>query len=97
MRYCSVDGRLNLEEKGVPGSQPEAALPWFEIAERKTRSDKIVFGHWAALRDYRQDYARFNVFPLDAGCVWGGELAAMRLEDGEFFRVLSRREQMGSE
>ena len=91
IRYCSAGGRLNLEEKGAPGSQPEAALPWFEIAGRKTWSDKIIFGHWAALRDYPQDYGRFNVFPLDMGCVWGGELVALRLEDERYFRVASRQ------
>ena len=91
IRYCSAGGRLNLEEKGAPGSQPEAALPWFEIAARKTRSAKIIFGHWAALRDYPQDYNRFNVFPLDMGCVWGGELVALRLEDERYFRVASRQ------
>ena len=97
IRYCSAGGRLNLEEKGAPGSQPEAALPWFEIAARKTRSDKIIFGHWAALRDYPQDYNRFNVFPLDMGCVWGGELVALRLEDERYFRVASRQGLLGSE
>lgn len=91
MRYCSADGRLDLEEKGAPGTQPEAALPWFEIAGRKSRYDKIIFGHWAALRDYRRDYGRFNVYPLDMGCVWGGELAALRLEDERYFSVPSRR------
>ena len=91
IRYCSADGRLNLEEKGAPGNQPEAVLPWFEVAARKTRPDKIIFGHWAALRDYPQDYGRFNVYPLDMGCVWGGELVALRLEDGQYFSVPSRQ------
>ena len=91
IRYCCADGRLDLREKGVPGNQPEAALPWFEVAARKTRSDKIIFGHWAALRDYPQDYGRFNVYPLDMGCVWGGELAALRLEDERYFSVPSRK------
>ena len=91
IRYCSEDGVLNLKEKGVPGDRPEASLPWFEVAGRKTRSDKLIFGHWAALRDYPQDYTRFNVYPLDMGCVWGGELVALRLEDGECFRAPSRQ------
>ena len=93
IRYCSGDGVLELEEKGAPGA--ESALPWFEVADRKSRSDKILFGHWAALRDYRQDYGRFNVYPLDMGCVWGGELVALRLEDEQYFRTPAR--YLGSE
>ena len=91
IRYCSADGVLDLSEKGAPGNQPETALPWFEAAGRKTRAEKIIFGHWAALRDYPQDYARFNVYPLDMGCVWGGELVALRLEDEQYFSVPSRQ------
>ena len=89
IRYCSGDGVLELEEKGAPGA--ESALPWFEVADRKSRPDKILFGHWAALRDYRRDYGRFNVYPLDMGCVWGGELVALRLEDEQYFRTPARQ------
>ena len=91
IRYCSADGVLDLNEKGAPGNQPETALPWFEVAGRKTRTHKIIFGHWAALRDYHQNYGRFNVYPLDMGCVWGGELVALCLEDERYFRVPSRQ------
>ena len=90
IRYCSGDGALDLKEKGAPGAH--SAQPWFEVADRKSLPEKIVFGHWAALRDYPQDYARFNVWPLDMGCVWGGELVALRLEDGQYFRTPSRQQ-----
>ena len=89
IRYCSADGVLDLDEKGAPGAH--SALPWFEVAGRKSRTDRIIFGHWAALRDYPQDYSRFNVYPLDMGCVWGGELVALRLEDERYFSVPSRQ------
>ena len=95
IRYCSGDGVLDLKEKGVPDAHD--ALPWFEVAGRQSLPEKIIFGHWAALRDYSQDYARFNVFPLDMGCVWGGELVALRLEDERYFRVPSRQGLLGSE
>ena len=89
IRCCSADGVLALGEKGVPGAS--SALPWFEVAGRQSLGDKILFGHWAALRDYTQDYGRFNVYPLDMGCVWGGELVALRLEDEQYFKVPSRQ------
>ena len=90
IRYCTEDGVLNLQEKGVPDGVP-GILPWFEIPGRKTLPARIIFGHWAALRDYPRDYGRYNVYPLDMGCVWGGELLALRLEDRQYFRVPSRR------
>ena len=89
IRYCSKGGDLDLAEKGVPGAA--SALPWFEVAGRESLRDKILFGHWAALRDYHQDYGRYNVYPLDMGCVWGGELVALRLEDETYFRTPSRQ------
>lgn len=89
IRCCSADGVLDLDDKGIPG--PHSALPWFEVAGRKSRTDKIIFGHWAALRDYPREYGRFNVYPLDMGCVWGGELVALRLEDEQYFRTPSRQ------
>ena len=89
IRCCAADGRLNLSAKGRP--EDASGLPWFKLAARKSREEKIVFGHWAALRDCPDDYASFNVFPLDMGCVWGGALRAMRLEDQNFFSVPCRR------
>jgi len=89
IRYCSGAGVLDLQEKGVCGAP--GMLPWFEIPDRKTLSQKLIFGHWAALRDQPRDYGRYNVYPLDTGCVWGGELLALRLHDGEYFRVPSRQ------
>ena len=92
IRYCDPTGRLTLKEKGPPGTQAAPYIPWFTVGQRKTRHDKIVFGHWATIRLGRQlDFASSNVFPLDGGCVWGGELLAMRLEDEAFFRVPSKQ------
>ncbi|MCS3904308.1 bis(5'-nucleosyl)-tetraphosphatase (symmetrical) [Methylohalomonas lacus] len=91
MRYCHIDGRLALEQKGPPGTQDHSLKPWFEIEQRHSRDLKIVFGHWSTLRLYQDDYSTYNVFPLDTGCVWGGALTAMRLEDEKEFSVPSRQ------
>lgn len=87
MRYCDVRGRLFLGETGPPGSQPEDLMPWFQVPGRRSRELRILFGHWSTLRLSREDYTRWGVYGLDEGCVWGGNLLALRLEDGRRFRV----------
>jgi len=62
---------------GTPEEAPAGLRPWFELEPRCCVGQTIVCGHWAALGLHlRQDLAA-----LDAGCVWGGRLAALRLED----------------
>ena len=84
MRFCDGEGRLELGYKGTITEAPADLLPWFTIADRKTRNDKILFGHWAALEG---QVTEPNVYALDTGCVWGGSLTALRLEDGQRFSV----------
>jgi bis(5'-nucleosyl)-tetraphosphatase (symmetrical) len=92
IRYCGPDGRLTLMEKGPPGTQTSPFIPWFTVAQRKTRGNKIIFGHWATIRlGNKQDFTAANVYPLDGGCVWGGKLMALRLEDAAYFQVPSRQ------
>ncbi len=91
LRYCDATGRLDFKEKLAPGRQAAGLFPWFELEQRASRHDKIIFGHWASLREYKFDYKAFNVYPTDRGCVWGGSLAALRLEDERFFSVASRQ------
>ncbi len=76
MRYCNTNGRLDLLDKGKPGTQLENYQPWFEIADRKTRQNIILFGHWSTLGRAKTD----NIYPLDFGCVWGGQLTALRVD-----------------
>jgi bis(5'-nucleosyl)-tetraphosphatase (symmetrical) len=53
---------------------------------RRSADATAVFGHWAALG------LRFapGVRALDSGCVWGGALTALRLEDGRVWQVACR-------
>lgn len=78
MRFCDEDGRLDLKEKGAPGTQPAHLLPWFDVAGRRSRGARIVFGHWSTLGFYAGE----GCYGLDSGCLWGGELTALRLKDG---------------
>jgi len=76
LRYCDAHGRLALQEKGAPGTQPEGYMPWFEAPGRRSANLKIIFGHWSTLGACPVA----KVFPLDGGCVWGGGLLALRLD-----------------
>ena len=89
IRYCDHNGVMALTEKGELGTQSQGLMPWFADPQRKTRDQKIVFGHWAALEG--KILGEHNVFSLDTGCVWGRSLRAMRLEDLKIFEVPSRQ------
>ena len=77
MRYCTAEGRLDLKASGPPGTQPAGLLPWFEVPGRANADLRIVFGHWSTL-GYA---ARTGVYALDSGCLWGGALTALCLDD----------------
>lgn len=85
LRYCDQEGRMALEEKGPPGSQPAHLFPWYAIPARPAFDAKIIFGHWSALGAQKID----RVISLDSGCVWGGSLTGARLEPDtvEFYAV----------
>ncbi|MGD8380086.1 MAG: symmetrical bis(5'-nucleosyl)-tetraphosphatase [Gammaproteobacteria bacterium] len=84
MRYCHPDGSLDLVHKGAPGTQPAELRPWFEMPDRASSDLHVIFGHWSTLGQVRGH----NVYPLDTGCLWGGALTALRLDqDGGWFSV----------
>jgi len=83
LRYCDAQGRLALNEKGPPGSQPAGYRPWFELEDRRSRNDTIIFGHWSSLGFVDRN----NVYGLDTGCLWGNSLTALRLEDRQTFSI----------
>lgn len=87
IRYVDADGALDLVESGPPGSQRKTLVPWFEAPGRRSRDERIVFGHWATLQLERALDPVHRVFHLDTGCVWGGSLTALRLDDARYFSV----------
>ncbi len=85
MRFCYLDGSLELTCKLPPGEQTEQLRPWFELP-RKPLGCQLVFGHWASLQGL---CTHPDMYALDTGCVWGGKLTALRLEDKTLFQVKS--------
>jgi bis(5'-nucleosyl)-tetraphosphatase (symmetrical) len=78
LRYCDRNGVLGLGEKGGPGTQPPHLLPWFRLPGRRSDGANIVFGHWSTLGFHVEN----GCHCLDTGCLWGGELTALRLDGG---------------
>jgi bis(5'-nucleosyl)-tetraphosphatase (symmetrical) len=79
MRVCTAQGRIDLRQKGSPEEAHAPWMPWFKVPGRASAAVRVVFGHWSALGFY----AREGVLALDTGCVWGGALTAVNLDDPE--------------
>lgn len=84
MRYCLLDGSLELSNKLAPEKTDSSVLrPWFDI-NTLDHSSGIVFGHWAALLGQE---IREGIYALDTGCVWGNSLSMLRWQDKKIFSL----------
>ena len=83
LRACTVDGHMDFRFKGELADMPAGLMPWFEMPDRRSRDTNILFGHWSAMGLQR----RPHLFALDSGCLWDGQLTAMRLQDRQIFQV----------
>ncbi|UCV03475.1 symmetrical bis(5'-nucleosyl)-tetraphosphatase [Dechloromonas denitrificans] len=83
MRFCTPDGVMEFKAKGKLSNAPAGHLPWFELADRRSADAVLVTGHWSALGLKVTP----NLLALDSGCLWGGHLTAVRLEDRQVFQV----------
>ncbi|UJF19572.1 symmetrical bis(5'-nucleosyl)-tetraphosphatase [Vibrio sp. SS-MA-C1-2] len=89
MRYCYLDGRLDMACKLPPSElddhrfiESEKLVPWFELPLASSSENKrLIFGHWAALMGYQDK----QVIGLDTGCVWGNAMTLLRWEDKKQF------------
>lgn len=85
LRVCDEEGTVHFRFTGPPEQCPASFRPWFDWPHQREDHKKIIFGHWSALGLYHGA----GVLGLDSGCVWGRELTAYRLEDGETFQVFN--------
>ena len=86
MRICTESGNMEFRFKGEVERIPAGYLPWFDVPSRASRDATVIFGHWSALGLLLRE----NVIALDTGCLWGGPMSAIRLEDRQLFQVSCR-------
>ncbi|MFA5625938.1 MAG: symmetrical bis(5'-nucleosyl)-tetraphosphatase [Thiohalomonadaceae bacterium] len=83
LRFCYSSGAIDLGHKSMPDNEHTDLLPWFTHPTRHSTEQRIVFGHWSTLGYYRGH----NVCAIDTGCLWGGSLTALRLEDTQVYHL----------
>ena len=83
MRICTPQGRMEFRHKAGGDAVPAGYLPWFDVPGRASADHTLVCGHWSALGLLLRD----DLLALDSGCVWGGPLSAVRLEDRRLFQA----------
>jgi bis(5'-nucleosyl)-tetraphosphatase (symmetrical) len=77
LRFCTTDGQMEFVTKDSAAAAPAGFMPWFDAPNRATKDITVAFGHWSTLGWLK----RPDVIALDGGCVWGGCLNALRLDD----------------
>ena len=79
MRFCTPGGQMEFRAKGT--RPPPGYVAWYEA--RRPEPETLIFGHWSALGLKLTS----RLAALDTGCVWGGSLTALRLQDRALYQV----------
>jgi len=90
MRFCSPKGVMDFRVKGEVAKAPKGYMPWFEVPGRRSADTVLITGHWSALGLKIMP----NLLAIDSGCLWGGPLTAIRLEDRAIFQVDCSKEEI---
>jgi bis(5'-nucleosyl)-tetraphosphatase (symmetrical) len=79
VRFVSADdGTLDFKTKDGALQAPPGLVPWFQAPGRRSAGEPVAFGHWSTLGLVN----RPDLLALDTGCVWGGQLTAVRVDGG---------------
>ncbi len=78
VRFVGADGTLDFKTKDGALQAPPGLTPWFEAPGRRSAGEPVAFGHWSTLGLVN----RPDLLALDTGCVWGGQLTAVRVDGG---------------
>ena len=88
MRFITKENKLDLNTK-IKKSPKQKYQPWFNYKHKALKEvDSIVFGHWAALKGVTNNN---KIKGVDLGCVWGGSLAAININDRSIITVDSQK------
>lgn len=85
MRYVTRQGAMEFRAPGAkapPAQGPAGCVPWFDAPDRASAEARVVCGHWSGLGFVN----RPDLLALDTGCLWGGSLTAVRLDDERVYR-----------
>lgn len=87
LRFCTPFSEIEFKEKRDASFAPQGFSPWFHLPGRRTSSTHVMSGHWSS------EGLRLlpTVSLLDSGCLWGGALTAVRLQDRAVFQVPSQQ------
>ena len=77
LRFCSADGEMEFRTKDGAASVPPGFMPWFDVPGRRTAGQPMACGHWSTLGLVD----RPELLAIDTGCVWGGALTTVRVDE----------------
>ena len=83
MRICTKEGEMEFKFKSEVKNIPAGYLPWFDVPGRASADATVLFGHWSALGLLLRE----DAIALDTGCLWGGPMSAIRLDDRKLFQA----------
>ncbi|HEM8274228.1 TPA: bis(5'-nucleosyl)-tetraphosphatase (symmetrical) ApaH [Providencia stuartii] len=90
MRYCFPHGQLDMICKESPAKASSPLKPWFALPNKLPEGYSIFFGHWASLEG---KHTPENVYGLDTGCCWGGELTLFHWEAKQYYHQKSHQKR----
>lgn len=83
LRFCTEDGTMDLATSKGTEIEVPGYMRWFDVPGRKTEDVTVVFGHWSTLGLTMLP----NIISLDTGCLWGGKLSSVCLQDRSILQV----------
>ena len=82
VRYLRKNYELFFKDTNYPSQSTYEIYPWYKLIKQNLLYP-LIFGHWSQLGLNFFE----NFICLDSGCVWGGKLTALRIDDYKVFQV----------